>query len=58
VLAPDSETGGYLDRQDLARRLDRHQRQQTDSAYALWAAWILERWLRTTARHEVRAGVS
>ena len=58
VLGSDSATGACLDRQNLARRLERHQRQEIDSAYPLWAAWILERWLRTAASREMRAAVS
>ena len=49
VLASDSATAGYLDRHDLDRRFDRHQRHEADSAYTLWAVWVLERWLRTAA---------
>ena len=56
VLASDSATAGYLDRHDLARRFDTHHRQEADSAYTLWAVWVLERWLRTGAGMRTAVG--
>jgi hypothetical protein len=39
-----------VDVNDLTRRFDEHRDGTRDEGYALWAAWVLERWLRTARR--------
>jgi asparagine synthase (glutamine-hydrolysing) len=50
VLAPGSSIADYVDRSDLARRFDLHHTHEADHGYVLWAAWVLERWLREATR--------
>jgi asparagine synthase (glutamine-hydrolysing) len=50
VLGSSASIGDYLDRHDLARRFEIHRRGEADQSYVLWATWILERWLQTSAR--------
>ncbi len=45
VLAPSSRTGRWIDRAALARSFDEHRRGVADRSFALWAVWVLERWL-------------
>ena len=45
VLSPNSVLAQQVDVRDLARRFDAHATGQSDQSYALWAAWVLERWL-------------
>jgi asparagine synthase (glutamine-hydrolysing) len=46
VLRPDAAVAAFVDRQDLLRRFTAHRRQQADQSTALWAVWVLERWLQ------------
>ena len=46
VLASGATLNGHLDRAVLADTFDRHQHGELDGSYTLWAAWVLERWLR------------
>jgi len=46
VLTPGAAIATYVDTGDLAKRFEAHQRHQIDGGYALWAVWVLERWLR------------
>ena len=44
----------HLDRRELERRFVDHRAGRGNHGYALWAAWVLERWLqRTASRHNV-----
>jgi asparagine synthase (glutamine-hydrolysing) len=47
VLRPSAATSQHLDAAELRRRFELHRRGERDSSYALWAVWVLERWLRT-----------
>ncbi|MBS1819478.1 MAG: asparagine synthetase B, partial [Acidobacteria bacterium] len=46
VLSANAALATHVDVRDLARRFDAHAAGQSDQSYALWAAWVLERWLR------------
>ena len=46
VLRSPSRLGGVVDLKDLQRRFAAHKNGAADSSYALWAVWVLERWLR------------
>jgi asparagine synthase (glutamine-hydrolysing) len=46
VLSGSAVIGQYVDRAELGRLFDHQQRGAADHAYALWMAWVLERWLR------------
>jgi len=46
VLRPGAAVSAYVDTADLARRFEAHRQHQVDGGYALWAVWVLERWLR------------
>jgi asparagine synthase (glutamine-hydrolysing) len=46
VLASKSTLDGSLDRIELRRRFDAHADGRSDHGYALWAVWVLDRWLR------------
>ena len=50
VLQPQAAVSGYVDRQDLLRRFSAHRGQQSDQSTALWAVWVLERWLQRTTK--------
>jgi asparagine synthase (glutamine-hydrolysing) len=58
VLAPHSIVGSSVDMADLRRRAAAHGRSGADHGYALWAVWVLERWLRQGARKTSREGVA
>jgi asparagine synthase (glutamine-hydrolysing) len=49
MLASGARIGSLLDSRDLGRRFDEHRAGHVEHGYALWAAWVLERWLRQTA---------
>jgi len=57
VLQSHAAVADFLDRRDLARRFETHQRGDADQSYVLWAAWVLERWLQAAGRHETEASV-
>jgi asparagine synthase (glutamine-hydrolysing) len=46
VFASDSRTAGCLDHAVLKRWFEDHRTGYADHSYALWAVWVLERWLR------------
>ncbi|MCU1384013.1 MAG: asparagine synthetase [Acidobacteria bacterium] len=46
VLDRGAAIAQHVDVRELERRLAVHRTGQSDHAYALWAAWVLERWLR------------
>ncbi len=48
VLRTNACVSGHLDMRHLERRFGEHQREEADHAHALWAVWVLERWLRQT----------
>src|SRR5262249_41783438 len=45
VLRPTAATATHLDFRELQSRFVKHQNGEHDSGYALWAVWVLERWL-------------
>jgi hypothetical protein len=45
VLQPRAAVASYLDAADLNRRFEEHRRGVANHSYALWAVWVLERWL-------------
>jgi asparagine synthase (glutamine-hydrolysing) len=53
VLQTGASVTGHVDERELARRFEAHQRGHADHSYALWAVWVLERWLRTGAQLSV-----
>jgi len=48
VMRTNACVSGHLDMRQLERRFGQHQRAEADHGYALWAVWVLERWLRQT----------
>ena len=46
LLGPGAEIASLLDQHRLRAMYDSHQRDGTRNSYALWAAWVLERWLK------------
>lgn len=49
VLRPQAAISAYVDHKDLGRRFTAHRRHQDDQSTALWAVWVLERWLQQHA---------
>ena len=58
VLAPQAIIGSSIDMVDLRRRAEAHGHLGSDHGYALWAVWVLERWLRQAARGTPGAGIA
>jgi asparagine synthase (glutamine-hydrolysing) len=48
LLSPRSATSSLVDQSDLRRHLQAQDERAT-GGYALWAAWVLERWLQRSA---------
>ena len=46
VLDPAAAVAGYVDVKELERRFLAHQAGRADHGYALWAVWVLQRWLK------------
>jgi asparagine synthase (glutamine-hydrolysing) len=46
VLSGRASVGSHVDLAELSRRFQAHQRGTADHGYALWAVWVLERWLK------------
>jgi asparagine synthase (glutamine-hydrolysing) len=46
VMGVSSKVAGHLDAGELSRRLYEQVKGQADHGYALWATWVLERWLQ------------
>lgn len=46
VLGTGSRVSSLLDGREVARLLDRHVSGAEPNGHALWAIWLLERWLR------------
>lgn len=49
VLSPTAAVRGFLDTRELSHRFAAHAQGTTDHGYALWAVWVLERWLKAVA---------
>ena len=49
VLSRDARVAPLLDQKWLQARFDENRRGESDNSYVLWAVWVLERWLRSTA---------
>jgi asparagine synthase (glutamine-hydrolysing) len=45
VLRPTAPVSTHIDATDLRRRFEAHQRGERDQSFALWAVWVLNRWL-------------
>ncbi len=45
VLHSRAQIGGYVDRSELNRLFASHCSGERSNSYALWAVWVLERWL-------------
>ena len=52
VLSSTSAITGLIDKADLTRRFIDHRAGRLESSYALWAVWVLERWLRTLGNRQ------
>ncbi len=50
VLSPRAKVSTCVDVADLARRFEAQRTGASDQSYALWAAWVLERWLADASR--------
>ena len=50
VLSPGARVRDLLDTTHLRALFEEHRAGRTDHSYALWATWVLERWLRTATR--------
>jgi asparagine synthase (glutamine-hydrolysing) len=48
VLSSRAATANVLDQSDLRTRFDAQRAGSADHSYALWAVWVLERWLLRT----------
>jgi hypothetical protein len=46
VLRRDAAVSGLIDPHELQRRVALHRSGASDESYALWAVWMLERWMR------------
>jgi asparagine synthase (glutamine-hydrolysing) len=46
VLNSRAVVSSHVDAADVKRRFDSHVTGQSDESHALWAVWVLERWLR------------
>jgi hypothetical protein len=57
VLQSNARVACLIDGRELKRRFDAHRNGQTDQSYALWAVWVLERWLRTFTRPPAAASL-
>ncbi|MQA31301.1 MAG: asparagine synthase (glutamine-hydrolyzing) [Luteitalea sp.] len=53
VLRPGANIANYLDIEELSTRFHDHTAGRADAGYALWAAWVLERWLRGSRPRQV-----
>jgi len=47
VLRPGSSIASVVDTKDLARRFEDHKAGRRNETHALWAVWVLERWMRS-----------
>jgi asparagine synthase (glutamine-hydrolysing) len=50
VLDPRALVARYVDISEVERRFLAHRARRADHGYALWAVWVLERWLKEAAR--------
>jgi asparagine synthase (glutamine-hydrolysing) len=58
LFAPAAEVRGVLDQARLRELYDRHQSGAARNSYVLWAAWVLERWLRYQGQARARKAAS
>jgi asparagine synthase (glutamine-hydrolysing) len=58
LFAPSAEVRGLLDQTRLRMLYDRHQSGAACNSYVLWAAWVLERWMRLRTRAHARDATS
>ncbi len=47
VLSPSSAIASHVELAELRARFEAHRAGTKESGYALWAAWVLERWLKS-----------
>ena len=47
VLDPGAAVASHVDRQELTARFEAHCSGRATHSYALWAVWVLDRWLRS-----------
>jgi asparagine synthase (glutamine-hydrolysing) len=50
VLRPQAAVLAFVDKNDLRRRFTAHRRLEDDQSTALWALWVLERWLQSSSK--------
>jgi asparagine synthase (glutamine-hydrolysing) len=55
VLGPASRARDLIDTRHLARLFQDHRAGRADHSFALWAAWMLERWARLDTRRATAA---
>ena len=46
VLRPTSAVGSHIDLDEVSRTFASHRAGSMEAGYALWAVWVLERWLK------------
>ena len=51
ALVSGAAVAAHVDAGALSKRFADHQAGHADSSYALWAVWVLERWLNSTLPH-------
>jgi asparagine synthase (glutamine-hydrolysing) len=49
VLRPGAAISTHVDLKDVQRLFRQHVRGEADHGYALWAVWVLERWLQAAS---------
>lgn len=54
VLGAGAAVSSHIDQRHLAQLFAAHRRAERDHGYALWTAWVLERWLRSQATRSSR----
>jgi asparagine synthase (glutamine-hydrolysing) len=52
VLRPGARISSHIDNGELARRFTTHHERLADHSFSLWAAWVLERWLKAATDRE------
>lgn len=51
VLNSRAAVASHLDMRELRRRFNLHRKGEVEGGYALWAVWVLERWLQRLTDH-------
>ena len=55
MLGPGARISQHIDARDAEPRFAAHQEGREEHGYALWAVWVLERWLqRAEGDHHVQ----